>query len=73
MSVVSFMGSSAGRGARIVVGAAMIVAGLAIGSTGGIILAIVGLVPLGAGALNVCLLAPALGCDLRGKPRHARS
>jgi hypothetical protein len=51
----------------------MIVAGLAIGSTGGIILAIVGLVPLGAGALNVCLLAPALGCDLRGKPRHARS
>jgi len=73
MSFVSFMGSPAGRGARIVVGVAMIVAGLAIGSTGGIILAIVGLVPLGAGTFNVCLFAPAFGGDLRGNPRRARS
>ncbi|MDA8067919.1 MAG: DUF2892 domain-containing protein [Actinomycetota bacterium] len=73
MSFVSFMGSPAGRGVRIVAGGAMIAAGLAIGGTGGIILAVVGVVPLAAGALNLCLFAPALGCDLRGRPRSARS
>jgi hypothetical protein len=42
MSFVSFMRSAAGRGLRIVAGGALIVTGIAIGGTGGTILAIVG-------------------------------
>ena len=44
--------------------------GLAVvGGTGGIIIAIVGLVPIGAGAGNVCLLGPVLGSDLHGSAK----
>lgn len=67
MSLVTFMSSTAGRALRIVAGLALIVIGLAVvGGTGGVILAVVGLVPLYAGAANVCLLGPLLGSDLRG-------
>ena len=66
MSFVSFMRSGAGRGLRIVAGGALIVAGIAIGGTGMTILAIVGVVPLAAGAFNVCLFAPLFGLDLHG-------
>ena len=71
MSFVSFMRSAAGRGLRIVAGGALIAAGLAIGGTGGTILAIVGVVPLAAGAFNVCLLAPLFGLDFTGHKRAA--
>ncbi len=70
MAVVNFMKSGAGRVARIVAGLALIVIGLAvIGGTGGIILAVVGLVPLAAGLANVCLFAPLFGADLHGNAR----
>ena len=71
MSFVSFMRSSAGRGLRIAGGGALIVAGIAIGGTGGTILAIVGVVPLAAGAFNVCLFAPLFGLDFTGHKRAA--
>ena len=71
MSFVSFMSSSAGRGLRIVAGGALIVAGIAIGGTGGSILAIVGVVPMTAGAFNVCLFAPLVGLDFSGHKRAA--
>jgi hypothetical protein len=57
---------------RIVAGGALIVAGLAIGGTGGTILAIVGVVPMAAGAFNVCLFAPLFGLDFTGHKRAAR-
>jgi len=71
MSFVSFMRSSAGRRLRIAGGGALIVAGLAIGGTGMTILAIVGVVPLAAGAFNVCLFAPLFGLDFMGHKRAA--
>ena len=59
MGFVSFMSSTAGRLLRIVAGIALILAGLlAIGGTGGAILAIVGLVPLAAGIFGFCLFDP---------------
>jgi hypothetical protein len=67
MSFISFMGSGAGRATRILAGGAMIAAGVAIGGTGGIILAIVGVLPLATGILNICLLAPLFGKSLRGQ------
>ena len=71
MSFVSFMQSTLGRGARIFAGAGMIVGGIAIGSTGGLILVVVGAVPLAAGSANVCLFGPLLGLTLKGKHRTA--
>jgi len=67
MSFARFMASPTGRGIRIAAGLVMIVAGLVIGSTGGFILAVVGLVPLLAGALDVCVIAPVLKAPFRGK------
>ena len=70
MAFTSFMSSTAGRTARIIAGLALVVIGLAVvGGTGGIVLAVVGLVPLGAGAANVCLFGPLLGSDLHGNPK----
>ena len=57
---------------RIAAGwARMLIGLLAIGGDVGIVVAIVGLLPLGAGAVNVCLFAPLFGADLWGHPRTA--
>ncbi|MCL2419652.1 MAG: DUF2892 domain-containing protein [Conexibacteraceae bacterium] len=63
---VRLMGTHAGRGGRIAAGAALIAAGIVVGGVSGTILVIVGLVPLLAGAFNVCLVAPLFGLKLRG-------
>ena len=67
MSFARFMASPAGRGIRVAAGVALIIVGLVIGSTGGYILAIVGVLPVLAGALNVCVLAPLLKAPFSGK------
>jgi len=57
-----FMSSLAGRPLRILAGIALIVIGLAVvHGTGGIILAVVGLIPLVAGLFNFCVFAPLFG------------
>lgn len=64
---VSFMASSTGRIARIIAGIILIAVGLfVIKDTGGVILAIVGLVPLLAGAFDFCVFAPLFGNPLSG-------
>jgi len=73
MGFAQFMSSGLGRGLRIVVGLALIVLGLfSIGGTGGIILAVVGAVPLVAGILDVCLFAPLFGGPLKGAEARAK-
>jgi len=67
MGFARFMATPAGRIGRIVAGIALIIIGLIIGGTAGWIIAIVGLVPLGAGALDVCILAPILKAPFRGR------
>jgi hypothetical protein len=71
---ISFMASPAGRLVRIVAGVALIAWGLlGIGGPTGIIVAVVGAVPLLAGLFDVCLLAPFFSCPLSGaKIRTAR-
>jgi len=62
-----FMVTSAGRALRVVVGVALIVWGYTqMSTTAGIVLMVIGLVPLIAGALDLCLLGPLLGGPLRG-------
>jgi Inner membrane protein YgaP-like, transmembrane domain len=65
MNVVKIMNGTAGRSTRVLAGLALIGAGLATGGTGGVILAIVGAVPLLAGTAGICLAAPLLHAPLR--------
>lgn len=60
------MAMPAGRVARAVLGVILVALGLSLGGVGGIVLAVVGLVPIAAGALNVCLIAPLLHVPFRG-------
>lgn len=66
MAFVEFMRSTAGRTARAVAGLVIIGAGIAIGGTVGVIVAILGVVPLAAGVFNFCLAGPIFGVDLMG-------
>ena len=62
MGFAKFMSAWTGRITRIVAGIALILIGLlAVGGTGGTILAVVGLVPLIAGVFNFCVFAPLFG------------
>ena len=69
-----FMSSKWGRALRIVVGAILVGAGWWwIGSTWGIVVSVIGLVPLLAGLLDVCVISalfmgtPLNGADLRAQ------
>lgn len=65
--LVSFMASPAGRLLRIAAGSGLIAWGLlGIGRPTGPVVAAVGVVPLLAGLLDLCLLAPLFGCPLSG-------
>ena len=68
MSFSKFMSTGLGRSIRVVAGVILIVLGF-VGGGGWIALSIVGLVPLIAGLMNVCLLAPLMGQPLRGSHR----
>jgi hypothetical protein len=64
---ITFMASGTGRLLRIVAGIVLIAIGLlVVQNTGGIILAIIGLVPLLAGILDVCVFAPLFGNPFSG-------
>ena len=62
-----FMNSPFGRLARIIVGLALVGWGYALsGGTTGIVLMIIGLVPLVAGLFDLCIISPLLGGPLSG-------
>ena len=65
---VSFMASTAGRILRFAAGLALIVWGImGLGGTAGIIIAVVGALPLLAGIFDFCVFAPLFGNPLSGK------
>lgn len=64
---VSFMASTTGRIVRIVAGIALIAWGvLGLGGVTGIIVAVLGALPLLAGLLDFCVFAPLFGNPLSG-------
>ena len=72
MGFVKFMSSTAGRITRAVAGIVLIVVGLlVVHGTGGIILAIVGVLPLAAGAFDFCVFAPLFGAPFAGSKARA--
>jgi len=70
MGFSTFMASTAGRAVRVIAGVALIVVGGLLGG-GWWALAVVGLIPLAAGALDVCLFNVLFGQPLRGKAIRA--
>jgi hypothetical protein len=67
MRIVQLMNSRAGRAARVLAGLALIGAGAALGGTGGLVLAVIGLVPPVAGTAGACLAAPLLRVPMRAR------
>jgi hypothetical protein len=68
---IGFMASTAGRVLRVVAGIALIIWGL---TSAGTVVAIIGVLPLLAGALDFCVLAPLFGYPMSGpKIRAARA
>jgi len=64
---VKFMASPTGRILRIIAGIALIAWGLlGIHGAGGIVVAVVGLLPLVAGLFDFCVFAPLFGAPLSG-------
>jgi Protein of unknown function (DUF2892) len=70
---VKFMASPAGRITRIVAGIVLVAVGLLVmhGGVGGIIVAVVGLVPLVAGLFDFCVFAPLFGAPMTGSKIRA--
>jgi hypothetical protein len=50
-----------------VAGLVLLAAGIAAGGIGGLVLAVIGLVPLAAGALGRCLAAPLIRAPVRAR------
>jgi hypothetical protein len=67
MRIVQLMNSPAGRTGRAVAGLVLLAAGVAAGSIGGLVLAVIGLVPLAAGASGRCFAAPLFRAPLRAR------
>ncbi len=65
--MMGFLASRTGRWTRILTGASLVVGGLASNSGKGKVMALVGLVPLFAGAFDVCLFGPFFGLPIRGE------
>ena len=63
---VKFMASPAGRVTRVVAGIVLVALGFFMHSVGGIIVAVVGLVPLLAGLFDFCVFAPLFGAPMSG-------
>jgi len=66
MRVVKLMNGVAGRSARVLAGLALIAGGIAAGG-GSMVLALIGVVPLAAGAAGACLAAPLVRAPLRAR------
>lgn len=66
MRFINFMATNTGRGIRIAAGLALIALGAAFGG-GWWALAVVGLVPLAAGAFDFCILAPLVHQPFNGR------
>ena len=71
MKFSQFMASPIGRIIRIVAGAILIAVGIAMKSTGGYVIALIGALPLVAGIVDVCIFAPLFSMPFTGKAIRA--
>lgn len=66
MTFARFMSQPVGRAIRVALGVALIALGFVVGGTAGLVVGIIGLVPIAAGAFNFCLVGPLVGGYLDG-------
>ncbi|QIN78415.1 DUF2892 domain-containing protein [Rubrobacter marinus] len=67
MAFARFMSRPMGRIIRVVLGLAIIASGIWIGGTTGIVVGLIGLAPIAAGAFNFCLAGPIVGGYFEGR------
>lgn len=73
MPILKLLGSGTERGMRIVAGLALLALGLAVvRGSAGLVIALIGLLPLAAGTFDFCILGPVFGLPLPG-PRFRRA
>lgn len=74
MGLIDFLASMNGRIVRIVAGIVLIAVGLLVlEGTAGIVVAIIGALPLLAGLFDFCLFAPLFGLPLSGRQIRSRT
>lgn len=73
MSLVKFLVSPAGRVTRIIAGAILASLGLVTGSTAGIVMLVLGIIPLVTGLFDVCLFAPLFGLSFSGEKARKKA
>ena len=66
ISFAAWMAGPIGRLARIVIGAVLVVVGVLTGGVGGVIVGLIGLVPVGLGMSNRCIISKAIGAPWKG-------
>lgn len=72
MAFAEFMATPLGRGLRVLFGGLLIYTGLnVVQGVAGTVVALLGIVPIATGLLNICILGPLLGAPLRGSSRPA--
>jgi Inner membrane protein YgaP-like, transmembrane domain len=65
--LIEFLASTSGRLTRVVAGAILILVGLfALGGAAGVVVAVIGAVPLLAGVFDVCVFAPLAAMPFSG-------
>lgn len=68
MALIEFLASFSGRMLRVAAGTAIVAVGLlALDGTAGIIVTVIGMIPLLAGMFDVCLVAPLFGASFSGR------
>ena len=65
MQFLQFMNTPVGRWIRIVAGVALIAAGIAVGGTVGVVVAVVALLPIATGVFGVCPINPLFGQSMK--------
>lgn len=67
MAFARFMSQPLGRAIRIVAGLVLVSVGVYLGGAIGVLVGIVGLVPIAAGLFNFCLVGPLVGGHFDGR------
>jgi len=67
MAFAEWMAGGAGRALRVLAGLILIGIGIYVRGNWGVLIAVVGVVPVLAGIFNLCLIAPILGAPFRGR------